>query len=55
MFPKTGETFLNGDKTQIDQSKRQIGRAAALSRQIKTVARGTGVSKRTAKNWLARS
>jgi hypothetical protein len=55
MFPKTGETFLNGNKTHVDRPQPQIGRAAALSRRIKTVARGTGVSKRTAENWLVRS
>ena len=62
MFPKIGKTFPNGDRSRINLLEYQVAIAAALKRElggshraIKTVMRWTGVSERTAKNWIAGS
>ncbi len=62
MFPKMGKTFPDDDERKVDRLKYQIAIAAALKRElggshraIKIVMRWTGVSERTAKNWLAGS
>ena len=62
MFPKMGKTFPNGYGKRINRIEYQAAIAAALKRElggshraIKTVMRWTGVSERTAKNWLAGS
>src|SRR6056297_1238592 len=62
MFPKMGKTFPDGDEGKVDRLKYQMAIAAALKRElggshraIKLVMRWTGVSERTAKNWLAGS
>lgn len=62
MFPKMGKTFPKEDERKIDRLKYQMAIAAALKRElgsshraVKTVMRWTGVSERTAKNWLAGS
>ncbi len=60
MFPKMGKTFPDDDERKVDRLKYQMAIAAALKRElggshraIKIVMRWTGVSERTAKNWLA--
>ncbi|MEO9781601.1 MAG: XRE family transcriptional regulator [Sedimentitalea sp.] len=60
MFPKMGKTFPDDDEAKVDRLKYQMAIAAALKRElggshraIKIVMRWTGVSERTAKNWLA--
>ena len=62
MFPKMGKTFPDDDERKVDRIKYQMAIAAALKRElggshraIKIVMRWTGVSERTAKNWLAGS
>ena len=62
MFPKMGKTFPDDDERKVDRLKYQMAIAAALKRElggshraIKIVMRWTGVSERTAKNWLAGS
>ncbi len=62
MFPKMGKTFPDDDERKGDRLKYQMAIAAALKRElggshraIKIVMRWTGVSERTAKNWLAGS
>ncbi len=62
MFPKMGKTFPDDDEGKVDRLKYQMAIAAALKRElggshrvIKIVMRWTGVSERTAKNWLAGS
>ena len=62
MFPKMGKTFSDDDEGKVDLLKYQVAISAALKqelggshRAIKTVMRWTGVSERTAKNWLAGS
>ncbi len=62
MFPKMGKTFPDDDERRVDRLKYQMAIAAALKRElggshraIKIVMRWTGVSERTAKNWLAGS
>ena len=62
MFPKMGKTFPDDDEWKVDRLKYQMAIAAALKRElggshraIKIVMRWTGVSERTAKNWLAGS
>ncbi len=62
MFPKMGKTFPVDDERKVDRFKYQMAIAAALKRElggshraIKLVMRSTGVSERTAKNWLAGS
>jgi hypothetical protein len=62
MFPKMGKTFPDDDEGKVDGIKYQMAIAAALKRElggshraIKIVMRWTGVSERTAKNWLAGS
>jgi hypothetical protein len=62
MFPKMGKTFPDDDEGKVDRIKYQMAIAAALKRElggshraIKLVMRWTGVSERTAKNWLAGS
>lgn len=62
MFPKMGKTFPDDDERKVDLLKYQMAIAAALKRElggshraIKIVMRWTGVSERTAKNWLAGS
>lgn len=62
MFPKMGKTFPNDDEGKLDRLKYKMAIAAALKqelggshRAIKIVMRWTGVSERTAKNWLAGS
>ncbi|PSL17236.1 XRE family transcriptional regulator [Shimia abyssi] len=62
MFPKMGKTFPDDDEWKVDRLKYQMAIAAALKgelggshRAIKIVMRWTGVSERTAKNWLAGS
>ncbi|WP_281972362.1 XRE family transcriptional regulator [Ruegeria faecimaris] len=62
MFPKMGKTFPDDDEWKVDRLKYQVAIAAALKRElggshraIKIVMRWTGVSERTAKNWLAGS
>lgn len=62
MFPKMGKTFPDDDEREVDRLKYQMAVAAALKRElggshraIKIVMRWTGVSERTAKNWLAGS
>ncbi|MEX0328904.1 MAG: XRE family transcriptional regulator [Ruegeria sp.] len=62
MFPKMGKTFPDDDERKVDRLKYQMAIAAALKRElggshraIKTAMRWTGVSERTAKNWLAGS
>ncbi len=62
MFPKMGKTFPDNDERKVDRLKYQMAIAAALKRElggshraIKIVMRWTGVSERTAKNWLAGS
>ncbi len=62
MFPKMGKTFPDDDERKVDRLKYQTAIAAALKRElgeshraIKFVMRWTGVSERTAKNWLAGS
>ena len=62
MFPKMGKTFPDDDEGKVDRLKYQMAIAAALKRElggshraIKIVMRWTGVSERTAKNWLASS
>lgn len=62
MFPKMGKTFPDDDEGKVDRLKYQMAIAAALKRElggshraIKIVMRRTGVSERTAKNWLAGS
>ena len=62
MFPKMGKTFPNGDGKRINRIEYQAAVAAALKRElggshraIKTVMKWTGVSERTAKNWIAGS
>lgn len=59
MFPKMGKTFPDDDEGKVDRLKYQMAIAAALKRElggshqaIKIVMRWTGVSERTAKNWL---
>ena len=60
MFPKMGKTFPNGYGKRINRIEYQAAIAAALKRElggshraIKTVMKWTGVSERTAKNWIA--
>ena len=60
MFPKMGKTFPNGSAAPVDRLEFAMAVAAALNRElgnshraIKTVMKWTGVSDRTAKNWLA--
>ncbi len=62
MFPKMGKTFPDDNERKIDRLTYQMAIAAALKRElggshraIKTTMRWTGVSERTAKNWLAGS
>ena len=62
MFPKMGKTFPNEDGGHIERLKYQAAIAAALKRElggshraIKTIMNWTGVSERTAKNWIAGS
>ncbi len=62
MFPKMGKTFPDDDEGKVDRLKYQMAIAAALKRElggshraIKIVMRWTGVSERTAKNWLVGS
>ena len=62
MFPKMGKTFPDEDGRRVDRLEYQAAISAALKRElgeshraIKTVMRWTGVSERTAKNWLAGS
>ncbi|WP_306128371.1 hypothetical protein [Roseovarius sp. MMSF_3350] len=57
-----GKTFPDNDERKVDRLKYQMAIAAALKRElggshraIKIVMRWTGVSERTAKNWLAGS
>jgi len=59
MFPKMGKTFPDDDESKVDRLEYQMAIAAALKRElggshraIKTVISWTGVSERTAKNWL---
>ncbi|MCA0872751.1 hypothetical protein LCL97_18110 [Seohaeicola saemankumensis] len=56
------KTFPDDDEGKVDRLKYQMAIAAALKRElggshraIKIVMRWTGVSERTAKNWLAGS
>jgi hypothetical protein len=60
MFPKMGKTFPNVDGKKINRIEYPTAIAAALNRElggshraIKTVMKWTGVSERTAKNWIA--
>ena len=62
MFPEMGKTFPDDDERKVDRLKYQMAIAAALKRElggshraIKIVMRWTGVSERTAKNWLCGS
>ena len=62
MFPKMGKTFPSGNDWKRDRPTYQMAIASALKRElggshqaIKTTMRWTGVSERTAKNWLAGS
>ena len=62
MFPKMGKTFPDDDEQKGDRLKYRMAIAAALKRElggshraIKIVMRWTGVSERTAKNWIAGS
>ncbi len=62
MFPKMGKTFPDDDERKVDRLTYQTAIAAALKRElggshraIKTAMSWTGVSERTAKNWLAGS
>ncbi|WP_211095507.1 XRE family transcriptional regulator [Yoonia sediminilitoris] len=57
-----GKTFPDDDEGKVDRLEYQMAIAAALKRElggahraIKTVMRWTGVSERTAKNWIAGS
>ncbi|MEM6933535.1 MAG: hypothetical protein AAF526_08085 [Pseudomonadota bacterium] len=62
MFPKMGKTFPDDDERNVDLLNYRMAIAASLKRElggshraIKIVMRWTGVSERTAKNWLAGS
>ena len=62
MFPKMGKTFPNDDGGHIERLIYQEAIAAALKRElggshraIKTIMNWTGVSERTAKNWITGS
>ncbi len=62
MFPKMGKTFPNDDGGHIERLIYQEAIAAALKRElggshraIKTIMTWTGVSERTAKNWITGS
>ena len=60
MFPKMGRTFPSEDGRRVGRLEYQMAIAAALKRElggshtvIKVLMRWTGVSERTAKNWIA--
>ena len=62
MFPKMGKTFPNEDRMRVGRIQYQSAIAVALRRElggthraIKTLMSWTGVSERTAKNWLSGS
>ena len=60
MFPKTGNTFQRAGKTSISQVAYRdairaalIGELGGTHRATKTIMRWTGVSERTARNWIS--
>ena len=60
MFPKTGDTFQNGSSKLNSQIEYREAIWAALTNELggthqaaKTMMRWTGVSERTARNWIS--